>query len=72
VKQALKVMNYCSWVSIRAARTGEAVAYDRELLRLSLTRNDGDTGVVDGESVASDLHGLRVMLVPADAQECNG
>ena len=59
------VMNYCSWVPIRPARSWEPAAYERELQRLLLVHNDGDPGVVDGEAIASDLHGLRVMLVAA-------
>ncbi len=58
------VMNYCSWVQIRPARPWEWATYERELLRIAL-RDGAETGVVDGEAIASDLHGLRVMLVPA-------
>jgi hypothetical protein len=62
------VMNYCSGVPIRPARSWEPAAYERELHRIWM-RDRSETGVVDGESIASDLHGLRVMLVPATLAE---
>lgn len=58
----MTVMNYCSWVPIRRAYSWEPAAYERA--QVAEAGGQGDPGVVDGERIASDLHGLRVMLVP--------
>lgn len=65
----MKIMNYCSWVPIRGAASYEVAAYERELHRIAV-RDGAERGVVDGHTIAPDLDGLRVMLVPADAAEC--
>jgi hypothetical protein len=61
---AMVVMNYCSWVPIRRAYSWEDASYARALE--AEAGSNGDPGVVDGERIASDLHGLRVMLVAAE------
>ncbi len=63
MSRGMIVMNYCSWVPIRAAHPWELQEYEAEVIRTAL--NGNTVGVIDGEVLSPTLEGLRVMLVPA-------